>query len=80
MTHYPYSENHNERIFAAGHVYPAASIWIEPGKFRRGSIYAQRMAGSVIDLNKVAIHRRNGDLHSARARLDFARAARLALS
>lgn len=80
MTHYPHSVNHHEALFAAGHFYPAAGIWLKPGTMRRGSIQAQRMAGSAIDLSKVAILRRRGDLHSARARLDFARCARLALS
>lgn len=80
MPFFPHSANHHYSFENQNHLFGAGEILVAAGRIRRPSKTAQRNAGSAIDLNRVAYHRRNGDLNSARARLEFARAARLALS
>lgn len=78
--HYPRSANANFDVAGGYSLFGAGEILMAPGRFRIPSKTALRKAGSALDLARVAYHRRNGDLNSARARLEFAIAARKAMS
>jgi len=58
----------------------AGAIMLEPGAFYRPSLTAQRRAGVINDIEAAQAMRRAGDKAGARARLEFCRAGRLALT
>lgn len=76
---YPKSANYAEWLVSSGNPYPAGMIWLKPGFSRMPSKLAQKRAGTVLDIAQAQAFRRAGDMQAARARLEFARAARLLL-
>lgn len=77
---YPRSSNAPAWKWELGHLDAAGSIELAPGRSRPASVDGQRRAGAVIDLWRSRAHRLAGNKGLALAYLDFARAARLALS